>query len=137
MVEVTAQNFEQEVKSETDKLVLVDFWSEKCEKCMALMPEVEELEKKYADKVKFAKVDAAKDRRFCWSLKVMSLPTFQLYKNGEKVDEITQDVTVDKIEEMINKYFLIGDTSKTEIESRVLTLMELSKAMSLQNGVRA
>jgi len=27
---------------------------------MALMPEVEELEKKYADKVKFAKVDAAK-----------------------------------------------------------------------------
>jgi len=34
----------------------------------------------------------------------MSLPTFQLYKNGEKVDEITQDVTVDKIEEMINKY---------------------------------
>jgi len=66
--------------------------------------EVEELEKKYADKVKFAKVDAAKDRRFCWSLKVMSLPTFQLYKNGEKVDEITQDVTVDKIEEMINKY---------------------------------
>jgi len=104
MVEVTAQNLEQEVKRENDKLVLVDFWSEKCEKCMALMPEVEELEKKYADKVKFAKVDAAKDRRFCWSLKVMSLPTFQLYKNGEKVDEITQDVTVDKIEEMINKY---------------------------------
>jgi len=34
----------------------------------------------------------------------MSLPTFQLYKNGEKGDEITQDVTVDKIEEMINKY---------------------------------
>jgi len=84
MVEVTAQNFEQEVKSETDKLVLVDFWSEKCEKCMALMPEVEELEKKYADKVKFAKIDAAKDRRFCWSLKVMSLPTSSCTRTAKR-----------------------------------------------------
>jgi thioredoxin 1 len=104
MVEITAENFEQEVKNETSMPVLVDFWSEKCEKCMALMPDVEELEKKYEGKIKFGKINAQKDRRFCWSLKVMSLPTFQLYKNGEKVEEITQDVTVDKIEEMINKY---------------------------------
>ena len=54
------------------------------------------------------------------------------YVHGEKTHDFGSNIV-----EMINKYFLIGDTSKTEIESRVLTLMELSKAMSLQNGVRA
>ena len=54
------------------------------------------------------------------------------YVHGEKTHDFGSNIV-----EMINKYFLIGDTSKTEIESRVLTLMELSKAMSLQTGVRA
>jgi thioredoxin 1 len=48
------------------------------------MPDVEELEEKYADKVKFAKVDAAKDRRFCWSLKVMSLPHSSCTKTAKR-----------------------------------------------------
>ena len=54
------------------------------------------------------------------------------YVHGEKTYDFGSNIV-----EMINKYFLIGDTSEEEIESKVLTLMELSKAMSLQNGVRA
>ncbi|RLL92307.1 hypothetical protein BG32_02755 [Mesotoga sp. HF07.pep.5.2.highcov] len=54
------------------------------------------------------------------------------YAHGEKSHDLEMNIV-----EMINKYFLIGDTSEEEIESKVLTLMELSKAMSLQNGVRA
>ena len=54
------------------------------------------------------------------------------FVHGERTHDFGKSIA-----EMINKYFLIGDTSKTEIESRVLALMELSKAMSLQNGVRA
>lgn len=54
------------------------------------------------------------------------------YAHGEKSHDLGMNIV-----EMINKYFLIGDTSEEEIESKVLTLMELSKAMSLQNGVRA
>ena len=54
------------------------------------------------------------------------------FVHGEKSHDLGMSIV-----EMINKYFLVGNTSETEIESRVLALMELSKAMSLQNGVRA
>ncbi|KKC29247.1 thioredoxin TrxA [Caldanaerobacter subterraneus] len=103
MIEVNKDNFDEVVKKE-EKLVLIDFWGPKCEQCLALMPEVEKLEQKYADKVKFCKLDASQNRRLCISLKVLGLPTFQLYKNGEKVDEISKDVTIEKIEEMIKRH---------------------------------
>ena len=45
MIEVNKDNFEAEVLQASGP-VLVDFWSEKCEPCMALLPEMEALEDK-------------------------------------------------------------------------------------------
>ncbi|MGB9812239.1 MAG: thioredoxin TrxA [Thermovenabulum sp.] len=102
MIELTAENFEQEVLK-AEGPVLVDFWGPKCEPCKALMPHVEELEKKYGDKVKFCKLDTSKNMRLAISQKVMGLPTIIIYKGGEKVDQVTKDVTVEMIEEMIKR----------------------------------
>ncbi|MGB9839649.1 thioredoxin TrxA [Thermovenabulum sp.] len=102
MIELTAENFEQEVLK-AEGPVLVDFWGPKCEPCKALMPHVEELEKKYGDKVKFCKLDTSKNMRLAISQKVMGLPTLIIYKGGEKVDQVTKDVTVEMIEDMIKR----------------------------------
>ncbi|MCL1809240.1 MAG: thioredoxin family protein [Clostridiales bacterium] len=103
MIAVNKETFQAEVK-DTGGLVLVDFWSESCESCKALMPDVEALAEKYATQVKFAKLDVAKARRLAIGEKVLGLPTIVLYKDGEKIDEVNKDdATAGNIEAMIQK----------------------------------
>lgn len=102
MIELTAENFEEEVMK-AEKPVLVDFWGPRCEPCKALMPHVEKLEEKYKDRVKFCKLDTSKNMRLAISQKVLGLPTLIFYKNGQKVDEVTKNVTIEMVEEMIEK----------------------------------
>jgi len=84
MIELSKENFDAEVL-EAKGLVLVDFWSPKCEPCMALLPEVEAFAEKNAGRAKFCKLDTAGNRRLAIAQKVMGLPTLVFYKDGEKV----------------------------------------------------
>ena len=103
MLALDKNNFEAEVL-QGEGLVLVDFWSEACEPCKALMPDVEILAAKYEGKVVFSKLNVAKARRLAISQKVLGLPTIILYKNGEKVDELNKDTaSKSNIEAMIEK----------------------------------
>ena len=104
MLELTKETFEQEVL-EAEGYIFVDFWSQGCEPCKALMPSVHELADKYEDKLKFAALDTTKARRLAIKQKVLGLPTIAIYKDGNKVEEVTKDdATVPNIEAMINKY---------------------------------
>ena len=104
MLELNKENFESEVL-EAEGYVLVDFWSQGCEPCKALMPSVHELADKYGDKLKFAALDTTKARRLAIKQKVLGLPTIAIYKDGNKVEEVTKDdAIVPNIEAMINKY---------------------------------
>lgn len=103
MLELNKETFQEEVL-ENEGNVLVDYWSDGCEPCKALMPDVEELAKKYEDKVKFCKLNTSKARRLAISQRVMGLPAIVLYKDGEKVGECTkEDATKENIEAMIEK----------------------------------
>ncbi|MCL2571459.1 MAG: thioredoxin family protein [Defluviitaleaceae bacterium] len=84
MIELSKENFDAEVL-EAEGLVFVDFWSPKCEPCMALMPEVIAFAEKNAGRAKFCKLDTAGNRRLAIAQKVMGLPTLVFYKGGEKV----------------------------------------------------
>ena len=104
MLELTRENFEEEVLK-AEGYVLVDFWSQGCEPCKALMPHVHELAEKYAGKMKFCSLDTMKARRLAISQKVLGLPVIAIYKDGEKVDErVKEDATPAGVEEMIKKY---------------------------------
>jgi len=83
-------NFEQEVL-QADGFILVDYWSDGCEPCKALMPDVEELAAEYDGKVKFCKLNTTNARRLAISQKVLGLPTITLYKGGQKVGEVTKE----------------------------------------------
>ena len=103
MLELNKETFQAEVL-ETEGNVLVDYWSDGCEPCKALMPDVEELAKKYDGKVKFCKLNTSKARRLAISQRVMGLPAIVLYKDGEKIGECTkEDATKENIEAMIEK----------------------------------
>ena len=105
MQEVNSDNFAQEVIN-SDKPVLVDFWGPQCAPCLALMPQVERLELTYGEKIKVVKVDASKNRRLCLELKVLGLPTYLFYKNGESVGRLTGgNLKIQEIEELLKKAF--------------------------------
>jgi thioredoxin 1 len=67
------------------------------------MPKVESLAERYEDKVKITKVEAPKNRRLCLTLKVLSLPTFLFFKNGQEVDRLFGEVTIQSIEERLKR----------------------------------
>ncbi|MGL6108425.1 thioredoxin TrxA [Romboutsia sp.] len=104
MLVLDKNTFEEEVVKH-EGIVVVDFWSEGCEPCKALLPEVEELANQYTENFKFCKLDTTKARRLAIKEKVLGLPTIAVYKDGAKIDEVTKDdATKSNIEEMIKKY---------------------------------
>lgn len=84
MVEVHKENFDAEVLNSTG-VVFVDFWSPKCEPCMAILPEVEAFAEKNEGRAKFCKLDTTGNKRLAITQKVMGNPAFLFYKDGEKV----------------------------------------------------
>lgn len=90
MLEINADNFESEV-TQSPLPVVLDFWGPQCGPCLALMPEVEKLAAEFDGKVKFCKVNVQGNRRLCISLKVMGVPSFLFFKNGEAGDRLTGD----------------------------------------------
>ena len=90
MIELNKDNFDAEVL-QAEGVVFVDFWSEKCEPCMALMPDVLAFAEKNAGRAKFCKLDTAGNRRLAMGQKVMGLPTLVFYKGGEKVFSFDKD----------------------------------------------
>ena len=105
MIELTKENFDTEVLN-NEGVVFVDFWSPKCEPCMALLPDIEAFAEKNTGRVKFCKLDTAGNKRLAIAQKVMGLPTIVLYKNGEKVhifdsNSIDFSIIQSKIDELL------------------------------------
>lgn len=90
MLELTKDSFQAEVL-EAEGFILVDYWSDGCEPCKALMPDVLELAAEYEGKVTFSKLNTTGARRLAISQRVLGLPTIALYKDGVKIAEVTKD----------------------------------------------
>lgn len=101
MIELTKDNFESEVL-QAQGFVVVDYWGDSCEPCKALFPDVEALAQEYAEKAKFTKLNTTKARRLAISQKVMGLPNISLYKDGQKVAEVSgKEVNKQMIADML------------------------------------
>jgi thioredoxin 1 len=107
LLELNKENYEQEVL-QADLPVIVDFWGPRCERCIALMPSIEDLAKKYAGQVKFVALDCSKNRRLVLELSrintLLSLPAFWIYKDGKVLSTLFgETVTAEAIEEQLKK----------------------------------
>jgi thioredoxin len=102
MKEFHKENFDSEVVNRKG-LVLVDFWSESCEDCADLMPEIEELESEFVDSVVFGKVDIKGNRRLAIGEKVLGLPTVLIYKNGKQLASFSKEIDVEDVSEKLKE----------------------------------
>lgn len=102
MIELNKDNFEEIiVKNEN---VVVDFWAEWCIPCKMVAPIFQNLAKKYEGKIIFAKVNIDQNLEIAEKFGILSIPTFLIFKNGEKVGEIVGALTEKKLEEKILEF---------------------------------
>ncbi|XP_040216481.1 thioredoxin-like [Rana temporaria] len=81
-------DFKAFLASAGDKLVVVDFTAVWCGPCRRIAPIFEELCKTHAD-VFFCKVDVDDVADLSESCGIHAMPTFQFYKNKEKIEEFS------------------------------------------------
>jgi len=85
-LEITDANFEQLVTN-SDKPVLVDFWAEWCGPCRMVGPVVEELSKDYEGKAVVGKVNVDNNAAVSAQFGVRNIPTILFFKGGQVVDK--------------------------------------------------
>ena len=82
VTKVTVDNFEQEVL-QADKPVLVDFYADWCGPCKMMSPVVDEVAEEEPD-VKVCQINIDENTDIAQKYRVMSIPTFIAFKNGEE-----------------------------------------------------
>ena len=128
--EVFHYNFQEKVGGvSADKLVVVDFFTDKCGPCKLIYPKVCELADEYNDEVAFYRLNC---NRCAWApirskifyirfiktehstrhrynkplakeLEIRSVPTFKVFRDGECVDTMT-GARIDELREMIENH---------------------------------
>lgn len=97
-----ATNFEEEVLK-SDMPVLVDFYADWCGPCKMMGPIVSKLAQNFEGKVKVGKINIDDEMSLAQKYRVMSIPTFIIFKNGEAVATIIGAVNEKELTEKINE----------------------------------
>ncbi|MEV8532267.1 thioredoxin [Streptomyces sp. NPDC051211] len=79
---VTDADFDTEVLS-SDKPVLVDFWAAWCGPCRQIAPSLEAIAAEYGDQIEIVKLNIDENPATAAKYGVMSIPTLNVYQNGE------------------------------------------------------
>lgn len=97
-------NFYEEI-SNTDKLVLVDFYATWCGPCKMISPIIAEIANEYSDTVKVCKVNVDENQQLAVKYNIASIPTLLFFKGGKIVNTI------------------VGFSSKSELKNIIDTLL--------------
>lgn len=98
----TTDNFEKEVL-QSELPVLVDFYADWCEPCKMMAPIVEGLAQGYDGKVKVGKLNIDDEMEIAQQYRVMSIPTFILFKDGKAVETSVGAMSKDELESKLQK----------------------------------
>ena len=81
VINVTVETFEEQVLK-SDIPVFVDFYADWCGPCKMMMPLVEEIAAEKSDG-KFCKIDIDKNMELAKKYRVMTIPNFIVFNNGQ------------------------------------------------------
>lgn len=98
----TEQNFDTEVL-QSQMPVLVDFYADWCGPCKMMASVIERLAEEMDGKVKIGKLNVEDASRIAERYRVVSIPTFLVFQNGEVTDTMVGAMGADKLKENLQK----------------------------------
>jgi thioredoxin reductase (NADPH) len=108
VVYANMENFEQQVlKSELP--VALNFCSDTCPYCDALLPKFERIAEQYSTQIKFAKISTTQNKDISEKYCVKCTPTVMFFQKGKEIrSRLIGNITSSKLERVIKN--LIGET---------------------------
>lgn len=97
---VTKENFD-ELKSQTEKKVLLDFWASWCGPCRMVAPIVAEIAETHPEII-VGKVNVDEEMELAMAYGIASIPTLIVLKNGEVAAKAVGYMPKKDIEALLN-----------------------------------
>ena len=124
MVLDTEENFNAVVSKAGSTLVVVKYFASWCRKCAALKPKYAQIARAYGDKAFFVKMDVESKEAKPFvkgRAGVKSIPTFQIWKNGDKIDQYVAGTSIPqvprKLADMIDTNLECGFSLVSEVDT--------------------
>ncbi|KAK9379478.1 thioredoxin-like protein [Kockiozyma suomiensis] len=71
-----------------DKITVIDFYATWCGPCKVIAPKVHAYSEEFTEGIQFFKVDVDEVADVAAEVGIRAMPTFMLFKNGQKVKEV-------------------------------------------------
>ncbi len=78
----------EEMLSDSDVPVLVDFYAEWCGPCKLMVPILEQVNAQLSDRLRIVKIDTERYANLATKYQIEALPTLVLFKQGQPVERI-------------------------------------------------
>ncbi len=85
--ELDTKSFD-EILKDSDKLIIVEFYTTTCPNCRAIAPVYSELAKELQKNAIFAKINAQNNSELSMRYGIMGVPTFKFFCQGKPIGEL-------------------------------------------------
>ena len=97
---LTAETFDDAIFKSTG-LILIDFFADWCGQCKMLTPILEDFAQEYSDKVKLYQVDVEAEPTIADRLRILTVPTLMVVKNGKILTRVEEGRDEDGLKELL------------------------------------
>ena len=106
-----SQKVSELTKSEFDSftkkgLVLVDFYADWCMPCVMMAPVMEELGKKFKNKITFGKLNVDDNKEIAQKYNIRSIPNFILFDEGKIKDNFVGAIYIEEFEKKLKEHLV-------------------------------
>lgn len=100
---VDGENVATSEASQSERLVVLDFFATWCGPCKAMAPSMEKMEKKYGDRIEFRKVDVDQESELANEYNITAVPTLVvLSADGKILDRMEGSQTEGELDKMFS-----------------------------------